>query len=88
MYEQLTHEYQEKILKKWQKVFDAGKPIEGKSARIATALVLENTQKEFMKPESERKPSILDNINCQVVEKLPEGAIARYDKKYKKENKD
>ncbi len=47
MYQHLSPDYQETIMKRWSKVLDAGEPIRSETARMATALVLENTQREF-----------------------------------------
>jgi hypothetical protein len=52
MYQHLSPDYQEKILAKWAPVLNAGRPIRNETAKIATAMVLENTQREFEKPGS------------------------------------
>lgn len=49
MYQHLTPDYQEKVLGRWSKVLEAGKSIEDPNTALATALVLENTQREFQK---------------------------------------
>jgi len=49
MYQHLSPDYQETCLRKWKKVLDAGDQIGSESARVATALVLENTQREYSK---------------------------------------
>jgi len=49
MYQHLTPDYQEKVLNRWKSVLAVGKPIENETAALATALVLENTQREFQK---------------------------------------
>lgn len=49
MYQHLSPDYQEKVYKRWEKVLKAGRPIRSESAALATALVLENTQREFSK---------------------------------------
>lgn len=49
MYQHLSPDYQEKVFKRWEKVIKAGNPIRSESAALATALVLENTQREFQK---------------------------------------
>jgi hypothetical protein len=47
MYQHLNSDYQETIMRRWAPVLDAGAPITSETARMATALVLENTQREF-----------------------------------------
>jgi hypothetical protein len=47
-YQHLTPDYQEKVLKRWTPILDAGaREIKSDYAKLATALVLENTQREF-----------------------------------------
>ena len=47
MYQYLTPDYQEKVLARWEPVLSTGKVIDSESTKMATALVLENTQREF-----------------------------------------
>lgn len=49
MYQHLSPDYQKEVLKKWGSVLKAGKPIRSEAAALATALVLENTHREFAK---------------------------------------
>jgi hypothetical protein len=49
MNQSLSSDYQEQVLARWDKVLESGKPIKSEAARVATALVLENTQREFQK---------------------------------------
>jgi len=49
LYQHLSPDYQEKVLRRWQGVLKAGKGIKNETAALATALVLENTQREFEK---------------------------------------
>lgn len=49
MYQHLTPDYQENVLKRWSKVLEAGNTISDPNTALATALVLENTQREFQK---------------------------------------
>ena len=50
MYQHLSPDYQEKVVARWAKVLDSGETkIRSEAARVATALVLENTQREFDK---------------------------------------
>jgi hypothetical protein len=49
MYQHLTPDYQENVLNRWSKVLEAGKGINDPNTALATALVLENTQREFQK---------------------------------------
>ena len=90
MYEHLTAEYQEKVLKKWEKLLDAGVPIKGEETRIATALVLEATQKEFEFVGPKQPSPKFDKYGpINDVESLPPIAIAKYeDIKSEKENQD
>ena len=52
MYQHLTPDYQENVLKRWSKVLEAGNTIEDPNTALATALVLENTQREFQKGQN------------------------------------
>jgi hypothetical protein len=52
MYQHLTPDYQEKVLKRWGKVLEAGSSIEDSNTALCTALVLENTQREFQKNQT------------------------------------
>lgn len=52
MYQHLSPDYQEKVIARWDSVLNAGGNIKSENARIATALVLENTQREFQKSSS------------------------------------
>jgi hypothetical protein len=47
LYQYLTPDYQEKVLARWEPVLGTGKDIESEQIKMATALVLENTQREF-----------------------------------------
>lgn len=49
LFQHLPPDYQEKVLKRWSKVLSAGGKIVNESTALATALVLENTQREFEK---------------------------------------
>lgn len=49
MFQHLSPDYQEKVVARWSKVLNSGAPIRSEAARVATALVLENTQREFDK---------------------------------------
>jgi len=55
LYQHLSPDYQEKVLRRWQGVLKAGKSIKNETAALATALVLENTQREFEKGQSARQ---------------------------------
>lgn len=45
----LTPDYQEKVLAKWGELLEAGPSIANEKVKMATALVLENTEKDFNK---------------------------------------
>lgn len=47
LFQHLSPEYQEKVLKRWTPVLEAGKEIKDEYTRIATAMILENTQSDF-----------------------------------------
>lgn len=47
MFQHLSPDYQEKVLKRWKPVIDAAGDIKNEYTKIATAMVLENTQREF-----------------------------------------
>lgn len=49
MFQHLSSDYQSRVVARWSPVLDAGKPIKNEAARIATALVLENTDREATK---------------------------------------
>lgn len=49
MFQHLAPDYQEKVLERWSPVLDAGSAITNESVRLSTALVLENTQRDFDK---------------------------------------
>lgn len=46
-YQHLTPDYQEKVLKRWEPIINVGDAIGDEYTKIATAMVLENTQNEF-----------------------------------------
>ncbi len=47
IYQYLTPDYQDKVMDRWAPVLGVGKEIGDDSVKLATALVLENTQREF-----------------------------------------
>lgn len=47
MYQHLSPDYQETVVRRWEKLLNEGDAIRSDSARVATALVLENTQRAF-----------------------------------------
>ena len=47
MYQHLSPDYQETVVRRWSKLLNEGDKIRSDSARVATALVLENTQRAF-----------------------------------------
>jgi hypothetical protein len=47
MFQHLKPDYQQSVVQKWGKVLDSGDSIQTDTTRVATALVLENTQREF-----------------------------------------
>lgn len=47
LYQHMSPEYQEKCVNKWTKILDAGTPIADPYVRRTTAMVLENTEREF-----------------------------------------
>jgi hypothetical protein len=48
LYQHLKPDYQEKCLEKWSPVLDMGEPIKDIRVKMATAIVLENTQMDFV----------------------------------------
>jgi len=81
-----------RILKKWQHILDAGKFIKSDSARLSTALVLENTEVAFNNKDKTIKIPAMErgSLRAQypdfstMVEKLPYGAKAIYKNKKEK----
>jgi len=51
LYQHLDAGYQERVTAKWAPVLDAGEKVIGEQRRIATAMVLENTEQEANKPK-------------------------------------
>lgn len=49
IFQHLTPDFQEKVLERWQPVLDAGDEIQSEQVKLATAICLENTQREFDK---------------------------------------
>ena len=49
IYQYLTPDYQDKVLDRWDPMLKIGNEIKDEGIRLATALVLENTQREFDK---------------------------------------
>lgn len=47
LYQHLTPEYQDEVLKRWKPVLDLGTNIENDYTKVATAMVLENTDRDF-----------------------------------------
>lgn len=47
MFQHLSPDYQEKVTKRWEPVLKAGGDITDEYTKVATAMVLENTQREF-----------------------------------------
>jgi len=47
MFQHLSPDYQETVVKRWDKLLNEGDAITSDSARVATALVLENTERAF-----------------------------------------
>jgi len=47
MYQHLSPDYQETVVRRWDKLLNEGETIRSDSARVNTALVLENTQRAF-----------------------------------------
>ena len=47
MYQHLGPDYQEKVMERWAPVLAEGEEIKSEQVRLATALVLENTQRQF-----------------------------------------
>jgi len=47
MFQHLSPDYQDKVLKRWNPVIDAGGEIKDEYKKVSTAMVLENTQREF-----------------------------------------
>lgn len=50
IFQYLTPDYQEKVLERWRPILDVGKKITNEQTALATALCLENTQREFDQP--------------------------------------
>jgi len=46
LYQHLDSGYQERVTKKWAKVLDVGTEVIGEQKRVATAMILENTERE------------------------------------------
>jgi hypothetical protein len=63
LYQHLDAGYQQAVLERWSKLLDAGTPITSPTARLATAMVLENTQREFDKKNSMLTESYAGGIN-------------------------
>ena len=61
----LNRRIQEALVNKWGKVLDAGRPIENVQAKISTALVLENIQREH-------------EMSQMIREAAPAGSLAAY----------
>lgn len=57
MFQHLSPDYQDKVLKRWMPVIEAGGKINDEYRKIATAMVLENTQREFDEVLAESYPA-------------------------------
>jgi hypothetical protein len=78
MYQHLSPDYQEQVMARWSDVLKAGGEINNTNTALATALVLENTQREFQKSQrrlSESYAGSLGGMGAGANAPLPGGAL-------------